>query len=146
MRWEYWPPFVFYAPVALYVLWLGIRHRGLTLFTAANPAIEAGGFINESKAAILGGPRGGRGRRPAVAAPPGVAGTSRPSRATSAASSRSTGSRVPVVLKPDAGQRGSGVVIARSWAAIDDYLAARAVRRHRASVRGRGRVRRLLRA
>ena len=37
VRWEYWPPFVFYVPVALYVLWLGIRHRGLTLFTAANP-------------------------------------------------------------------------------------------------------------
>lgn len=121
VRFEYWPPFLFYGPVVLYVLWLGIRHRGLTLFTAANPGIEAGGFINESKAAIL------RGLAAAGDAVP-------PWRLLPAAHDLADrredarrfvadhGLTFPVVLKPDAGQRGSGVLVARSWAAIDAYL------------------------
>jgi hypothetical protein len=52
-RWEFWPPTVFYLPIAVYVLWLGIKHRSPTLFTAANPGIPDGGFIGESKSRIL---------------------------------------------------------------------------------------------
>ena len=48
-RWEFWPPWVFYPPVVLYVCYLGLRHRSLTVFSCANPAIEGGGFIGESK-------------------------------------------------------------------------------------------------
>jgi len=123
VRWEYWPPYVFYVPVALYVLWLGIRHRGLTLFTAANPGIEAGGFINESKAAIL-GRLGGAGEAippwrliPASTAPAARRGEMRSFVADH-------GLDLPIVLKPDAGQRGSGVAVARSWEVIDAYLDA----------------------
>ncbi len=121
VRWEYWPPSVFYVPVALYVLWLGIRHRGLTLFTAANPAIEAGGFINESKAAILKG----------LAAAGDVVPPWRLLPASHDEAARRDDFRsfvaehglpFPIVLKPDTGQRGSGVMIARSWAAVDEYL------------------------
>ena len=54
-RWEFWPPWLFYPPVVGQVLWLGLRHRSPLLFTAANPAIEAGGFISESKFRILRG-------------------------------------------------------------------------------------------
>ena len=122
VRWEYWPPFVLYAPVALYVVWLGVRFRGLTLFTAANPGIESGGFINESKAAILEGLRSAGDAIPAW----------RLLRASDDARTRGQAVRelvsahglsLPVVLKPDAGQRGSGVLVARSWEAIDAYLA-----------------------
>lgn len=48
-NWEFWPVQVFYAPVVLYVLFLAIKYRGLTIFTAVNPAIPAGGFKGESK-------------------------------------------------------------------------------------------------
>lgn len=48
-RWEFWPPYIFYPPVILYIAYFGIRFRSLTLFTAANPAMAAGGFIGESK-------------------------------------------------------------------------------------------------
>ena len=48
-RWEFWPPWAFYPPVVCYVLWLALKHRGLTLFTCANPAIPEGGFVGESK-------------------------------------------------------------------------------------------------
>jgi pimeloyl-ACP methyl ester carboxylesterase/membrane protein DedA with SNARE-associated domain len=122
VRWEYWPPFVFYAPVALYVLWLGIRHRGLTLFTAANPAIEAGGFINESKAAILSGLAAAGDAVPPwrlLPATPDVEARREEVRRFVA----DHGLLFPIVLKPDAGQRGSGVVVARSWGVVDAYLA-----------------------
>lgn len=121
VRWEYWPPFVFYAPVALYVLWLGVRHRGLTLFTAANPAIEAGGFINESKAAILSGlAAAGDVVPPWQLLPEAEDAASRVEAVRRFVAER--GLTLPIVLKPDAGQRGSGVVVARSWAVVEAYL------------------------
>ena len=53
LRWEFWPPYVFYPPVIAYVVYLGLRFRSFTLFTAANPAMPAGGFVGESKHEIL---------------------------------------------------------------------------------------------
>ena len=52
-RWEFWPPWLAYLPVVPYILYLGVKHRSLTLFTAANPGIPSGGFAGESKSAIL---------------------------------------------------------------------------------------------
>src|SRR5260370_32148467 len=48
-RWEFWPPYLFYPPVVVYIAYLGIRFRSWTLFTAANPAIPGGGFVRKSK-------------------------------------------------------------------------------------------------
>ena len=52
-RWEFRPPYLFYPPVVAYIAYLGNRFRSWTLFTAANPAIPAGGFVGESKYQIL---------------------------------------------------------------------------------------------
>src|SRR5205807_168614 len=52
-RWEFWPPWLAYVPVVPYILYLGIKHRCLTLFTAANPGITSGGFAGESKSRIM---------------------------------------------------------------------------------------------
>src|SRR5688572_21138563 len=54
-RWEFWPLQMFYTPVLLYVLWLALKHRSLTVFTAVNPSIPAGGFRGESKNEIYRG-------------------------------------------------------------------------------------------
>lgn len=54
-NWEFWSLKVFYFPVVIYVLFLAIRHRSLTVFTCANPAILASGFIGESKNEIYRG-------------------------------------------------------------------------------------------
>ena len=121
VRFEYWSPFVFYGPVAIYILWLGIRHRGPTLFTAANPGIEAGGFINESKAAILRGLAGAGDAVPPWRLLP-AAHELAVRRHEVRRFAADHGLVFPIVLKPDAGQRGSGVLLARSWAAIDAYL------------------------
>jgi membrane protein DedA with SNARE-associated domain len=37
LHWEFWPMWVLYVPVGIYIFYLGIRHRSLTAFTASNP-------------------------------------------------------------------------------------------------------------
>ncbi len=49
VNWEFWPIQLFYAPVVLYVIGLAFNHRSLTAFTAVNPVMPAGGFKGESK-------------------------------------------------------------------------------------------------
>ena len=51
--WEYWPFAVVYIPVFVYWLWLSLKARSLFFFSAANPSIESGGLLGESKMAIL---------------------------------------------------------------------------------------------
>jgi membrane protein DedA with SNARE-associated domain len=55
INWEFWPLPVFYFPVAAYILFLGVKHRSLTIFTCANTAIPASGFVGESKNEIYEG-------------------------------------------------------------------------------------------
>jgi pimeloyl-ACP methyl ester carboxylesterase/membrane protein DedA with SNARE-associated domain len=120
-RWEFWPPWMFYPPVICYVAYLTLKHRSLTVFTAANPAIIGGGFVGESKMEILRGLSQADGF---VARAALIAGSrdfdARIRMAESFMAER--GISFPVVLKPDQGQRGSGVVIAKSRAELNDYL------------------------
>jgi hypothetical protein len=120
-RWEYWPIWVFYPPVVFYVLYLIVRYRSLSLFTAANPAIPAGGFIAESKSQILTGLGAANGY---VARFKLLPGTLDPSTKLGEARAfmKSGDLKYPVVLKPDAGQRGSGVAVVRSEEELRDYL------------------------
>lgn len=121
-RWEFWPPVVFYPPVVAWVGWLALRYRSLTLFTAANPGIEGGGFVGESKHRIL---------APIAAAHPGaVARTAlvpadlppdeRVARVEAFMAEH--GLACPIVLKPDVGERGRGVRVIRSMEAARRYL------------------------
>jgi pimeloyl-ACP methyl ester carboxylesterase/membrane protein DedA with SNARE-associated domain len=120
-RWEFWPPWVFYPPVLLYVAYLGVRHRSPLLFTAANPAMPAGGFVAESKGAIL---EGLAAAGPFVArsllVPAGEAAETRAERVHEFMSREELD--YPIVLKPDAGQRGSGVAVVRDDAALLTYF------------------------
>ena len=50
---EYWPWWTLVAPVWPMWLWYGIKLRCATWFTTVNPTIEDGGFMGESKIAIL---------------------------------------------------------------------------------------------
>lgn len=126
VRWEFWPPWLFYPPVVLYIVYRGLRHRSLTLFTCANPAISEGGFIGESKIAILNGLSQKPETRDFVARalllesswPEDL----RLERARQFMVEQSPG--FPVVLKPDAGERGSGVAVIRSEREMIDYLGA----------------------
>jgi len=50
---EFWPAWLFYAPVAVQWLAFGLRFGSPLLLTAANPRIVAGGLCGESKSSIL---------------------------------------------------------------------------------------------
>ena len=122
-RWEFWPIWLVYPPVVLYVLGLMVRYRSATVFTAVNPAIPGGGFVGESKFDIL---------RALSCSPDRVASAALLSiHATVQQRQQSARQFIehhqldfPVVLKPDRGQRGSGVTIIRSLPALMERLAA----------------------
>ncbi len=116
--WEFWPPWLFYAPLVPYFGYLAATHRGVATFTAANPAIEGGGFVRESKFDILCGLAAAGAY---VAQSRLITGDTTPAEKL-AAVRQFMGEHAlnfPIVLKPNYGQRGSGVVIVRSAAMLD---------------------------
>jgi pimeloyl-ACP methyl ester carboxylesterase/membrane protein DedA with SNARE-associated domain len=120
-RWEFWPPWVFYPPVIAYLACLMARYRSITLFTAANPAILAGGFVGESKYDILRGLAGAGeyvARAALIEGRLGVAEKVLVARRFMADQELT----FPVILKPNHGQRGSGVVVVRSAEALNSCL------------------------
>jgi membrane protein DedA with SNARE-associated domain len=123
-QWEFWPMWIFYAPVALWTVWLALRHGGYSTITAANPGIPDGGVVGESKYNIMRQlPR--RWALPSIPVPSGdLANRLR----SLLGGMRREGLAWPMILKPDVGQRGSGVRLARSLVEAQDYLAA--VRAH----------------
>ena len=119
-RWEFWPGAVIYAPVVAWIGWLAVRHGGIGTIAAANPAIPEGGFVGESKVDIL--------RQlpaswtvPAAHVPSGDL-ESRVRRIEAAMRCHSWS--FPLIVKPDAGQRGAGVRRVRSIDEVRSYLAA----------------------
>jgi hypothetical protein len=119
-RWEFWPPYLFYSPVIAYIAYLGLRFRSFTLFTAANPAMPAGGFVGESKHDILGHLRNAGSSLPLSILLP--AGTPHDRLEQTEAFMHTHQLSFPIVMKPDAGQRGSGVVIVRSSHQLREYI------------------------
>ena len=124
---EFWPPSLFYLPIPFYWAWLTLKHGSSTLPTAANPDIEIGGLIGESKYDVFEQITGTA--RDLV--PPytridrtdggdGVAMTL----TRALARMRAAGLTFPVVAKPDLGMRGAGVQVARDRADLAAYIAA----------------------
>lgn len=111
-HWEFWPPYAFYPPVVAYVGALAVRHRGFGVVTAVNPGIPTGGFVGESKSAILDRLQGAL---PFVARHVLLPGELEREQRLERARRfhEELGGGYPVVLKPDVGQRGSGVQILR---------------------------------
>ncbi len=121
VRWEFWPGWLFYAPVALICSWLGIRYRGLSLPSIANLNQHNGGIIGESKMEIL--------RELRSVAPDFTAETyfvtegtveERMKRVENIVSMH--GLTFPLVLKPDTAQRGAGFRKVSSLQDARNYL------------------------
>ena len=118
---EFWPDWLFYTPVVIHWLMLGLRYGDFSLPTAANPRITTGGLCGESKLSILAqiGPEAADLAVPAcgvVADPDGVG--------AAEAAMRAHGLSYPVVVKPDIGCNGTGVRLVRDAAAMGRYLQA----------------------
>lgn len=118
-RWEFWPAWLFYVFLLPHLLRLSWRHGGFHTATAVNPGIETGGLLGESKAGVLDAI--GRGR-PELASyvylPENEGLEARLERIAAAALA------VPLVLKPDVGERGRRVQICRRADELHARLAA----------------------
>jgi membrane protein DedA with SNARE-associated domain len=108
-RWEFWPAWMAYPPVLLWIGWLALRHGGLRTVLFVNPGIPHSGVVGESKFDILRQLRSTHVARSELI-PRGDSDSARAIAATL---------ELPVILKPDVGQRGAGVRLARS---VDDVV------------------------
>jgi hypothetical protein len=120
---EFWPQKVFYAPMVLYWLWLSAKYRGLTLPTAANPSFRLGGWIGESKHAVLS--LAGERARPFFARHICFLKSSAPPDEIARAAllqAKASAIGFPMVAKPDKGCRGVGVRRVRNEAELSAYI------------------------
>ena len=121
---EYWPPWIFYAPLVPWLAYLSIRHGGPTVFTCCNPGIgEGGGVVGESKFEIdraLEDAR--RWVLPVVLIDEAGNPRERAERALSAIRARPDLGGLPVILKPDSAQRGFSVRLARTDNDVREYF------------------------
>ena len=121
LQWEFWPARLFYLPIGLNYVRLGLKYRGINLPTIANPGMLTGGIVGESKHAIL---------QDLVQTSPEF--TARSALITKTAPSermeqfetlcREYRLELPVVLKPNIAHRGSGFRLVRALDDARDYL------------------------
>lgn len=113
-HWEYWPSHVVYGP--LYPVWLlmGLRARSLFFFSAANPSMENAGFTHERKSEIY--------RQLPVCLYPAThfcpAGVDR---TILKRQLNDRGFRLPLIAKPDIGERGIQVSLLQTEAELEEY-------------------------
>ncbi len=110
-RVEFWPRWAFYLPLVPWLLLLAARFRSATVFTAANPGIEhGGGVINEEKHRIQTALEAANAPvLPALTLAPSKNADDRLATLKAAFADEHAPSDYPVVLKPDAGERGRSV-------------------------------------
>lgn len=115
---EFWPGTLFYLPLIPYYIYLSLRHRSFLLPFYANPLIENGGLIGESKWDFLQHLEVGSPHRLKTIK---IAGNTELTQVHKALAEASLS--YPLILKPDVGQRGFGVRIIRTDQQLKDYLA-----------------------
>jgi hypothetical protein len=122
---EFWPGWIFYAPVFLFWVLKSIRYGSVTLPSLANPQIAAGGICGESKNDILAlaGPRA----RPWIADYAALT-TSGHNDGNDLALAKTAILKAklayPLVAKPDMSCNGVGVRIVHNDSELAAYLAA----------------------
>lgn len=121
LQWEFWPARLFYFPIGLNYLRLGFKYGGFNLPSIANPGMYIGGLVGESKFATLQQlSRSSEG----FTARSGLIKKHAPKRMERL--EELCGEHrldLPLVLKPDVAQRGSGFKLVRAWDEARDYLA-----------------------
>lgn len=115
---EFWPGWLFYLPVIVQWIALGIRYNDFSLPTAVNPTFELGGLCGESKGQILDLAQSDA--RPWIAPYTMLtAGEDDPM-----AILATTNLGWPLVVKPDIGCNGAGVRLVQDEAALRSAVAA----------------------
>ncbi|RME32070.1 carboxylate--amine ligase [Candidatus Woesearchaeota archaeon] len=123
--WEFWDARIFYAPLAIYILWLMLRHRrGIGCITKADASFPYGGLSIGSKYAILERFK----QSPLFDSHFAKSFLVRASwrvntRVRRASAFINKHLSFPVILKPDYGHRGNGVLLVQNMAELRDTLA-----------------------
>lgn len=112
--WEYWPAWLTNIPVGFFWLYFALRSRSLFFFNAANPAIENGGVMGESKIDILN--QVPEAYKPQTLWVPKEELTQIKEKITQ------SGLEFPVIVKPNVGERGLGVEKIDDAIALKHYL------------------------
>ena len=122
LQWEFWPARLFYIPVGVNYVRLGIKYRGFNLPTISNPGMLTGGLVGESKQAIL---EDLFETSPDFTARSALIGRGLANARMAAFEQLCREHRfaLPVVLKPNVAQRGSGFRLVRHLEDARDYLA-----------------------
>ncbi|MEO0443511.1 MAG: carboxylate--amine ligase [Pseudomonadota bacterium] len=121
LRWEFWPTWIFYIPVGIYIFLLTLRYRGLS-FTAVNPGMSGSGFVSDEKSRSL--------LQLQAAMPKHVAATLLLRRGQPVEQQLSACDQFmlsqklsyPIVAKPESGQRGIDVAIIDDKEQLRGYL------------------------
>lgn len=114
-NWEYWPFGIVQFPLFFYYFWLSIRARSLLFFTATNPGIAMGGMFGESKFAVL--------EKIDPRYKPTTLLVEHPAETDAVLLQiHSAGLKLPLIAKPDLGERGFMVERITSPEELDDYI------------------------
>ncbi|MEM9414287.1 MAG: alpha/beta fold hydrolase [Planctomycetota bacterium] len=121
---EFWPSALFYLPLVPYLVYLALRYRSTTVWTLADPCMPDGGVVGESKSDLL-----SKISHPAVLPhvliPEDEDTQARIAKAQAIMASDADEHRAftyPVILKPDAAQRGAGVAKIENEAEFAEYF------------------------
>jgi membrane protein DedA with SNARE-associated domain len=122
-KWEFWSLRVFYFPVIIYMAFLMLKYRSLTIFTATNPAIFASGFVGESKTQILNGLISER-AKPFLLDFTTIKKnlTTKEKLENARRFLTENNLNFPIVVKPDSGERGANVHIAKSFEELENLF------------------------
>jgi hypothetical protein len=121
---EFWPGWLFYAPVVAFWILNAIKYRSVTLPALANPRIDAGGICGESKNDIL--RLAGPVARPWIADYAGMTTSGHVDGndlALAEAAMADAGLSYPIVVKPDMSCNGVGVRVVKDAGDLRKYLA-----------------------
>jgi len=106
---------LFYIPVYAMYLWFSLRARSMLFFSAANPSMFMGGFVDYSKYDVL--------KKIPQEVVPATFLLEEENAIEEAKKIMNSGAlQYPVILKPDRGQRGFAVEKIKNEAALEEYL------------------------
>jgi membrane protein DedA with SNARE-associated domain/pimeloyl-ACP methyl ester carboxylesterase len=120
IRWEFWPRWAFYPPVIIWIIILAIRYKSIRILALSNPAMPLGGVVNESKIEILQALEMSNRIGKFV---PILESDDLETKKRKIQTLRSTlRNPLPLVLKPDKGERGTDVRIIKSEDELTDTI------------------------
>ena len=123
-RFEFWPNWVIYAPMLPCFAWNALRFGFARTLTVVNPCWPDSGAVGESKQAGLEAFDSEFVSPSFLLAPPEGGAFTRDQIDAAVATLGSKGWPYPVIVKPDAGQRGLGVKLVRGEPALRELLAS----------------------